>query len=546
VKKCPFCREDVQGDALKCRYCGSSLVPPQSASQQSYPEPDRGQVLLVLDRGFLYFAKFVLGIVVIILALATGYFGFDLNKARESVDQMRKDVEAAQNDVLKAQKDIATTQERIQAAQKDVQAAKESVIAISKQAQDQLAEAQRKLSDTQAKLEDMLAAAQNDVVKIHTIVVAAVPVPTSGANTAPTAPYRKGFTVPELAALYQFPPALDGTDQTIALIELGGGFRDVDLDKYFADLHLQRPRINVVSVDHGANRPTGDPYSADGQVELDIEVIGAVAPAAHIVVYFAPNTNAGFLDAITTAIRDPINKPSVISISWGGPESSWSSQAMTALDNALRTAAAQGITVVCAAGDNGVTDGVNDGHKHVDFPASSPWVLAVGGTSLSAEGGRITSETAWSAGSATNGTGGGVSDFFALPEWQSNVRLPVREDAGKGRGMPDVAAAADPTNGYRIIVGGRASLLGGTAAAVPLWAGLVVRMNQGLGHRVGYLNARLYQEIGPAGILRAVQHIDANGRPDEPTSPTWDAAAGWGSPNGQRLLDYLRVHPNGP
>ena len=128
---------------------------------------------------------------------------------------------------------------------------------------------------------------------------------------------------PRLLHLYHFPNAQDGSGRTIALIELGGGYRDADLDTYFAKLHLRRPKVTTVSVDRGRNQPTGNPNSADGQVMLDIEVTGAVAPAANIVVYFAPNTNAGFTNAIAAAVHDATNKPSVISISWGGPESTW-------------------------------------------------------------------------------------------------------------------------------------------------------------------------------------------------------------------------------
>src|SRR5487761_598338 len=119
---------------------------------------------------------------------------------------------------------------------------------------------------------------------------------------------------------------------------------------------------------------------------LDIEVAGAIAPAAAIAVYFAPNTDAGFLDAVTTAIHDDVRKPSVISISWGGPESTWTQQAMSAIDQAFQAAATLGITVCVAAGDSGSTDGVSDGSNHVDFPASSSGVLACGGTSLRASG----------------------------------------------------------------------------------------------------------------------------------------------------------------
>jgi kumamolisin len=179
------------------------------------------------------------------------------------------------------------------------------------------------------------------------------------------------FTPIEIASLYNFPKGT-GEGQCVAIIELGGGERRADLSTYFKGLGIQTaPKVTAVSVDQGKNHPTGDPNGPDGEVMLDIEVVGAIAPGANIAVYFAPNTDAGFLDAITTAVHDTNNKPSVISISWGGPESSWTQQSMTAFDSAFQAAAAMGITVCVASGDNGSSDGVNDGTNHVDFPASS-------------------------------------------------------------------------------------------------------------------------------------------------------------------------------
>src|SRR5262249_37149438 len=203
------------------------------------------------------------------------------------------------------------------------------------------------------------------------------------------------FTPPQLAQLYEFPPHLNGQGQTIALIELGGGFRPADLQAYFGQLGIALPRVIDVGVDGGSNQPTGDPRSADTEVMLAIEVAGAIAHGARIVVYFAPNTDRGFLDAITTAIHDQSHTPSVISISWGNAESAWTGQAMQAFDQAFQDAAALGITICAAAGDNGSNDGVNDGRSHVDFPASSPHVLGCGGTPRKATGGVISGEGVW-------------------------------------------------------------------------------------------------------------------------------------------------------
>ena len=173
------------------------------------------------------------------------------------------------------------------------------------------------------------------------------------ASAAPSA----SFTPPQLASIYNFPNG-SGQGECIAIIELGGGYRTADLRAYFSGLRIAGPKVSAVSVDHGKNHPTGDPNGPDGEVMLDIEVAGGIAPAAHIAVYFAPNTDAGFLDAVTTAIHDTSNKPSVVSISWGGPESSWTKQAMTAFDQAFQAAAAMGITICVASGDSGSSDSV--------------------------------------------------------------------------------------------------------------------------------------------------------------------------------------------
>src|SRR5262249_8293221 len=148
---------------------------------------------------------------------------------------------------------------------------------------------------------------------------------------------------------------------TIAFLELGGGYREEDLDAYFQALGLPTPSVTAVPVDGGANAPGG---AADAEVMLDLEVAGAVAPGAKLVVYFAPNTDRGFLDAVTTAVHDTTRKPSLLSISWGGPESSWTGQATGALDDAFQDAALAGVTVLVAAGDDGSSDGVTDGKAH--------------------------------------------------------------------------------------------------------------------------------------------------------------------------------------
>ncbi|MEP6914272.1 MAG: S53 family peptidase, partial [Acidobacteriota bacterium] len=241
------------------------------------------------------------------------------------------------------------------------------------------------------------------------------------------------FTPPEVAKLYNFPAGLDGSGQCIAIIELNDfdenvavprpistGFTLKDLKAYFSSLGLPTPDVTAVAVasdgSAGANLPGPDP-NADGEVMLDIEVAGAVAPKANIAVYFALNTDNGFLAALNTALHDNVRKPSVISISWGSTEDLNTVQALNAFNLVLQDAAALGVTVCCSSGDDGSSDirkpSERDGKPHVDFPASSPFALACGGTKLRASGAAIGSEVVWHSGGG--GTGGGVSNHFARP-----------------------------------------------------------------------------------------------------------------------------------
>jgi kumamolisin len=341
------------------------------------------------------------------------------------------------------------------------------------------------------------------------------------------------FTPTEIARLYRFPARLDGRGQRIAVIELGGGYRTSELHAYFSSLGLQTPKITAVSVDGVHNRPGVDAH-ADSEVMLDIEVIGAVAPGAEQLVYFAPLTDRGFIDAVTAAVLDE-REPSVISISWGDAEMNWSEQARHALDQAFQAAAILGITVCCASGDNGWRDGVAGGRAHVDYPASSPFVLACGGTRL-AVGDDGAQEVVWNADG--NATGGGVSDYYPVPSWQQHVRVPHSVNPGRrrGRGVPDVAGNADPDTGYRIRLNdSQLRALGGTSAVAPLWAGLIARVNERLGTRVGFLNPLLYESIAPNGFNTVVKGTNGAYR----ARLGWDACTGNGTPDGDRLLAAL-------
>jgi kumamolisin len=340
------------------------------------------------------------------------------------------------------------------------------------------------------------------------------------------------FTPVQVAQLYQFPTGVTGQGQTVGIVELGGGFTASDLATFFSNLGLPVPSVVAVSVDGGQNSPSQPPAGADFEVALDIQVAGAVAPGVRIAVYFAPNTDQGFLDAITTAIHDTTNNPSVISISWGSPESNWTAQTMQAFEQRFQDAAAVGVSVFCASGDNGSTDGVSDGLQHVDFPASAPHGVGCGGTHLEASGTTIASEVVWS------GSGGGVSDQFGLPTWQNGVGVPPSVNPGHrvGRGVPDVSGDADPMTGYKIVVGGNTTAVGGTSAVSPLWSGLTALLNQALGKHLGFFSPLLYAPAERATFA----DITSGSNGAYSAGPGWDACTGLGSPRGQALLQALR------
>jgi kumamolisin len=353
----------------------------------------------------------------------------------------------------------------------------------------------------------------------------------------------------QVARLYDFPTDVTGAGQTIAVIELGGGYRDSELAQYFTKAGITAPTVVAQLVDDGTNDPGTDPDS-DGEVMLDIEVAGSVAPGATVVVYFADNTDRGFLDAVTTAVHDQVHNPTVITISWGGPEVSWTRQSLTAFDEAFADAARLGVTVLAAAGDHGSGDAVTtDALVHADFPASSPHVVACGGTVLVANGTGIASEKVWNdhAGWAT---GGGISDVFDVPDHQRHIGLPVSLNPGgrAGRGIPDVAANADNASGYLVLVDGQWVPVGGTSAVAPLYAGLVALLNDALGQPVGELGPQLYaapdaafNDIAPPGDNSTPKTADTGpARHGYAVADGWDACCGLGSVRGAELLEHLR------
>ncbi len=378
-------------------------------------------------------------------------------------------------------------------------------------------------------------------------------------NMARLASVPSAWYVPsELASHYNF-PAGDGSGQTVGLLEFGGGFFLQDLQKFCTLAKIPAPP-NVIAISTDGT-PTDSKDGAEGEVMLDIEVVAGICPKANIAVYFAQWGEQGWITALDAAVHDQNNNPTVLSVSWGNAEDTdiWTDQAMEQINQTLQDAAMVGMTVCVAAGDDGSSDAVSDGHAHVDFPSSSPYALAIGGTTIPAKG--VTQpDVAWKEGDglrADNGgsTGGGVSAKFPLPAWQGGVAVKsVNPGAKPGRIIPDLAANADWTaSPYLLVVDGKPQPNGGTSAASPLVASLLTLINAGrpAANRVGYLTPVLYQSNGGNGTtVGAASCTDVQSGENVTdkiggytAGPGYDAVSGWGTPNGKKLASAIPMHP---
>lgn len=370
----------------------------------------------------------------------------------------------------------------------------------------------------------------------------------SGSRVPPPT-QRSWFFPSELAATYQF-PAADGTGQVVGIMEFLGTFNPNDLQEFWKQGGTPGPvpSVNVTNVEalpaSEANNPGGT-----GETMLDVEVVAAVCPKAAIRIYVSSFTEKGWIANLDAALQDKTS-PTVISISYSFPEgvTPWTEQAVNEVNESLKELANAGITVCVSSGDDGSSDGEPDGMAHVGFPATSPYVLAVGGTSLNRHTG---AEVVWHEGDGVrpNGgaTGGGVSAMNPRPSWQSALNISsVNPHAAAGRIVPDVSADAALNTGYRMYASGWQTV-GGTSAATPLWAGLIARLQQ-LGTKVGFLTPRLYaptansngKALGSVACRDIVSGNNASGNAEGYSAgPGFDAASGWGSPNGQNLLNSL-------
>jgi kumamolisin len=362
---------------------------------------------------------------------------------------------------------------------------------------------------------------------------------------------ENGVAATEFAKRYNFPTqsgnvTLDGTGQTIGIIELGGGFRTSDLTVYFQEIGVPLPAVSSISVDHAGNQPT-TADSDDGEVMLDIEVAGAVAPNAKIAVYFAPNNgDQGFIDAISAAIHDTERKAAVISISWGGPEDTTDQQGVNAFHELFVAAAAIGTTVCAASGDHGTADEDAqhwDGKIHVNHPAVDDLVLGCGGTQIDAG-----KDVAWNDGTPFDvnvqggggwATGGGISEMFPVPSYQKGAGLPKSLATGReGRGVPDIAMSA--TN-YFTRVDSLEGPSGGTSAVAPLMAALIARLNQAKNKNIGFINPFLYANVAKGVVhdVSAGTNAIKNTVEGYTAGHGWDACTGLGTPDGSTILKFL-------
>ena len=359
-----------------------------------------------------------------------------------------------------------------------------------------------------------------------------------------------GWRPIQVANHYRFPLAdWDGDGQTIAIISLGGQLQLDELKRDFKAMRVPWPDVNIYDVsdiysDKQQSAPTAETH-------LDLEVIGTICCNSRINIYRGANNGGpGFVDAVRQAVDDNCD---VVSISWGHTESD-DDVAVEPMESFFRKAADQGTTICVASGDGGSGDArigyhaipAADGKAHVQYPASSPWVLACGGTQLMMEGDKHV-ETVWNnAHMQRAATGGGVSEIFDAPNYQGETLIPSANEHGRfGRVIPDVAALA-AGGAWEMVEGDDALVAGGTSAVAPLFASLIAlanqkRVTQGKA-RLGFLNDRLYGIASSLSVFNNIVHGHNRPHPDYPgydAGDRFDACTGWGSPRADLLFDAL-------
>ncbi|WP_158598349.1 S53 family peptidase [Falsibacillus albus] len=344
-----------------------------------------------------------------------------------------------------------------------------------------------------------------------------------------------GYTPDELKNAYNVTPlasaGYDGSGQKVAVMELDG-YKASNISTYDSHYGLGSPTPTNVYVD-GYNGAAGQ---GQVEVELDIEVINAIAPKAQVMVYEGPNTGQGLIDTYQKIATD--NQAKSVSVSWGISELQAGSSLMNSLHTVFSQLAAQGQSVFAASGDNGAYD-AGDSKLAVDSPANDPYVTGVGGTHLTLSGSSYGSESIWANSSNKTGGGGGLSTVYSMPSYQSGPGVQNSYSNGK-RQVPDVSADADPATGYSIYSSGSWTVVGGTSAAAPLWAGIAALNNQyaaanGKGN-LGQANPTLYRMFNTTQTYPAYHDITSGNNLYYPATSGYDMASGIGTPNAYNLI----------
>jgi len=332
------------------------------------------------------------------------------------------------------------------------------------------------------------------------------------------------LTAAQVAARYDFPSG-DGSGQTIGVLQCRAEFKPADFERCMRAQGITTQQPTTVCVD-GAAVEHENETSSDLEAALDTQIVGALAPGARIVIYEGPNDERGFLDAIRTAIFERERPISILSISYGWPEMLWTPATLPLLDELFAAAALVGVSVFCSSGDNGAELDY-DGQPHVLAPASSPFAIACGATTIDADGG----ESAWAQ------TGGGYSRTFPIPAWHDAHAESAR--AEPGRGVPDVAAQESP--GYMVYVDGVELAMGGTSAVAPVWAALTARINQRLGKPAGFFAPLLYRHAAGHRGKPPFREVTSGGNGRYQARAGWNPCTGLGVPVGSAIEELLRA-----
>lgn len=339
----------------------------------------------------------------------------------------------------------------------------------------------------------------------------------------------RGYDPPYLARYYNFPKN-GGRGQKIGIIELGGGYDLGIVYKYLEKLGVPKiPYIRDCCLEGAKNNPSN--LEDSQEVYLDIEIIASIAYEAEITVYFAPNTDIGFLSSILKAMTDGNN---AISISWAKVEEDYYPEIILAYETIMSLAPLYGSVIFVASGDGGATNNSEYRMPSVNYPSSSPYVVSVGGSSLTCQG-----ENAWEY------SGGGFSSLFELPEYQKSIpRRHLLQSQVNGhfseifvhsRGIPDIVGHADPSNGYRIRTARGMKIFGGTSAVAPLYASLVALMNCSLGRNIKNILPFIYDERN-----KGIRPIPLGRNGGYFASHEWNPCTGRGTLDGRIFLEYLK------